>query len=64
MGIAPAPECKPLAEEKEDAMSKQTIGPKEAALQAIRAANKPAKATVPTLPPTSGKKPVKRKRHK
>jgi len=40
-------------------MSKQ-IGPREAALRAMRETEKPTKAPVPTLPATSGKKPVKR----
>jgi hypothetical protein len=44
-------------------MSKQ-IGPREAALRAMREAEKPAKATVPALPRTTGVKPVKRKAKK
>ncbi len=43
----------------------QTIGPREAALRAQREADaKPAKTVreiAATLPPTSGKRPVKRK---
>jgi hypothetical protein len=45
-------------------MSKQAIGPREAALRAMREAEKPAKATVPGLPATKGVKPVKRKKVK
>ena len=66
MVVAPAAECGPLAErakasDQEEAMSKQMIGPREAALRAMRETQKPAKATVPELPATSGRKPVKRK---
>lgn len=39
----------------------KTIGPREAALRAMREAEKPSKVTVPALPATSGKKPIKRK---
>jgi len=45
-------------------MSRQTIGPRESALRAMREAEKPTKATVPALPKTSGIKPIKRRRHK
>lgn len=45
-------------------MSKQTIGPRELELRRKREEAKPAKVTVPTLPATSGKKPVKRKKQK
>jgi hypothetical protein len=39
-------------------MSRQTIGPRESALRAMREAEKPTKATVPALPKTSGIKPI------
>jgi hypothetical protein len=43
-------------------MSKQAIGPREAALRAMREAEKLAKTAVPALPKTAGKRPIKRKR--
>jgi hypothetical protein len=45
-------------------MSKQAIGPREAALRAMREAVKPAKVAVPAMPKTTGKRPVKRKKVK
>ena len=45
-------------------MSKQTIGPREQQLRAMREAEKPTKPTAPALPATSGKKPIKRKAKK
>jgi len=50
-------------------MSKQTIGPREMALRALREADsKPEKTTArvlaAALPATSGKKPIKKRRKK
>jgi hypothetical protein len=66
--IASTQEREPLAKRPKDsneaAMSKQTIGPREAALRAMRENKRPApshEAVAAKLPVTSSKKPVKRK---
>ena len=66
MGRASVVQREPVAE-KDDAMSKQTIGPRELALRDMRAAQtvKPARAALAAeLPKTSGVKPVKKRKAK